>query len=206
MNPRTAAPSPSRSGQPDPAHVGREQPSRAFLALNRMTRSQLETVLIRGQTPDPDALAGWEFRGMNTPLWARAVGIKKFVKGFYRPSGNRRELFGYNCPVVQDGLERPWRVRSVGQPSERFGFYRVCEVDAASRDNTYLHAYLLDYSQGQNPALDPSAGLRDYLVQVEPDNPDIFLGKAYYALAGARIPVSYFALERLRPGPADPHL
>ena len=41
------------------------------------------------------------------------------------------------------------------------------QPDAASRDNHYLHALLLDYSQGNNGALDATNGLRDYLVQVD---------------------------------------
>ena len=70
---------------------------------------------------------------------------------------------------------------------KRFGFYRVVPVDATARDNRYLHALLLDYGLGNNPRTDPSAGLRDYLVQVDRADPDVFLGKAYYAVGPARL-------------------
>lgn len=182
-----------------------EAPSDRFLELGRMSRKQLEAALVRGVTPDVDALVGWEFRGLNTPMWARLFGIKKFVKGFYRPSGNADEVYGYNCPAVQNRLDHPWSTRPSDRAPRRFGFYRVYRVEPTARDNAYLHALLLDYSQGQNPGLDPATGLRDYLVQVDPADRDIYLGKAYYALGSARVAASFFVLERLRPGPADPN-
>lgn len=180
--------------------------SARYLEVGRMTRRELERTLLRGRTPALDALVGWEFRGMNTPAWAYAAGIKKFVKGFYRPSGNPGEVFGYNCPAVQDGLGQPWRTKPSDEAPKRFGFYRVAPVDPTSRDNAHLHAVLLDYSRGGNPRHDPSRGLRDYLVQVDADNPDLYLGKAYFALGPARVPVSFFVLERFRRGPDDPNL
>ena len=75
-------------------------------------------------------------------------------------------------------------------------------VDPTAPDNRYLHALLLDYGQGKNPRLDASAGLRDYLVQVDAGDPDLLLGKAYYALGPVRVPTaSFFILERHQPGP-----
>lgn len=184
---------------------GRDAPSEAYLRVNRMSGRELERALMRGHTPDLDALAGWEFRGMNTPSWARVVGIKKFVKGFYRPAASSSDLFGYNCPVRQNRLDAPWLLKPSDSAARRFGFYRVSAVDATRRDNAYLHAVLLDYSQGMNHPHDPTNGLRDYLVQLDADNPDIFLGKAYYALGALRAATSFFVLERFRRGPDDPH-
>ncbi len=149
----------------------------------------------RGERPEPDRLAGWEFRGMNTPAFARLLGIQKFVKGFYKNDAG--QLYGYNMPVVQDGLERPWTFTRPGDP-KRFGFFRVDVVDAAVRDNAYLEALLLDYGRGGGSELDPTTRLRDYLVRVEPGSDDLLLGKAYVALGPARVPVSYFVLEKLQ--------
>ena len=64
-----------------------------------------------------------------------------------------------------------------------------------ARDARYPNALLLDYSLGANGLFGPP--LRDYIVQVYPDNPDLLLGKAYLALFGLRIPTNYFVLERL---------
>ena len=67
-----------------------------------------EAQFMRGTTPSLDALAGWEWRGLNTPPWFRLLGIKKFIKGFYRDGG---QLWGYNCPVEQNGMREPWIAR-----------------------------------------------------------------------------------------------
>jgi hypothetical protein len=166
-------------------------PSARFLELARRPRRELEEALLRGHMPELAQLAGWEYRGMNTPRWARAARIRKFVKGFERREGG--QVFGYNRPVVQDRDADPWQV--AGAP---FGWFRVGPVDATDRDNAYLHAALLDYGRGGNRLWDPSRNLRDYLVQVD-GSEGLYLGKAYYALGPARLGVSFFVLERLRP-------
>ncbi|MGN6106784.1 MAG: hypothetical protein ACTHU0_16875 [Kofleriaceae bacterium] len=176
-------------------------PTAAALALEQASHRELETTFQRGATPDLEALVGWEFRGINHPAWARIVGIKKFVKGFFRGEDGR--AMGYNCPVVQNVLDGRWHTKPSDTAPKRFGFYEVAPVDPTRRDNTYLHAVLLDYGRGGNPVWDPSSGLRDYLVQVDPANPDLFLGKAYYALGPARVHSNFFILERHRRGLTD---
>ncbi len=180
------------------------RPNRAgerVLALERLSNALLEEVFLRGATPALSSIAGWEFRGLNTPPWFRLLGIKKFIKGFYSEGGT---TWGYNCPVEQNRVTGPWVARPDDANPKRFGFYTVAAVDATARDNRYLHALLLDYGQGGNPRLDPSAGLRDYLVQVDAGDPDVLLGKAYYAAGPLRIPTySFFILERHRKGPAS---
>ena len=47
---------------------------------------------------------------------------------------------------------------------------------------------------------DPSQVLRDYVVQVDPDNRDLYLGKAYVAAGPLRIPTSFFIIERFHKG------
>lgn len=180
-------------------------PSAAALALARAPRRELELALVRGATPDTDALVGWEFRGINAtpkgaPPIARLAGIQKFVKGMFRAEDGR--VMGYNTPVVQNVLDGRWQPRPSDADPKRFGFYTVAPVDPTSRDNHYLHALLLDYGKGGNPAWDVTRGLRDYLVQVDADNPDFLIGKAYAAVGPARIPVGYFVLERWRRAPA----
>jgi hypothetical protein len=187
----SSAAAPTTTPRATPKHL--ELASRSYRAL--------ETVFLRGHMPDLAKLVGWEFRGINAPDWARLAGIKKFVKGFIQHEDGR--VTGYNCPVVQDGLARPWRTLPDDDAPKRFGFYAVAPVEPTSRDNAYLHAALLDYGRGGNKPWDPTRGLRDYLVQVDPDDPDLYLGKAYYALGPLRIPTSFFVLERFRPGLGD---
>jgi hypothetical protein len=178
-------------------------PSTRALELEQTSMAGLERVFQRGSMPDLDALVGWEFRGINhMPLnalnLAYAIGIKKFVKGFFRAEDGR--VMGYNIPVARNVLDGRWHLKPSDSEPKRFGFYEVAPVDATARDNEYLHAVLLDYGKGGNAKLDPSAGLRDYVVQVDPNNPDLYLGKAYYAFGPARLATSFFILERHRVG------
>ncbi|HET9626452.1 MAG TPA: hypothetical protein VFP84_34055 [Kofleriaceae bacterium] len=174
-------------------------PSPAALAIEAAPWRDLEPMFQRGVTPDLESLIGWQWRGINrapSNLALRLAGIKKFVKGMFRAGDGR--VMGYNCPVVQNALDGRWRTTPSDEAPKRFGFYTVAPVDPTARDNHYLHALLLDYGQGDNPLWDPSRHLRDYLVQVRADNPDLLLGKAYVALGPARIATSYFILERFR--------
>jgi hypothetical protein len=171
-------------------------PTRAALALEAASQRELERVFQRGTTPNIDELAGWEFRGINripTDVVAKLTGIKKFVKGFHR--GDDGRVLGYNTPVGKNALDGRWLAQT-----KRFGFYEVTPVDPTARDNAYLHAVLLDYSKGDNPTFDVTRNLRDYLVQVDPANPDLFLGNASFAVGPARISyvLGYFILERWR--------
>jgi hypothetical protein len=180
-------------------------PTRAALALEQTPMRELERVFVRGATPDLDALVGWEFRGINhLPLnalpIAQAVGIKKFVKGFFRAQDGTGRVMGYNIPVARNVLDGRWHLKPTDREPKRFGFYQIAAVDPTAYDNTYLHAVLLDYSKGGNARLDVTNGLRDYLVQVDPGNPDLFLGKAYYAIGPLRIATNFFILERHRTG------
>jgi hypothetical protein len=173
-------------------------PSRAQLALATSSPRDLERVMVRGEMPDVEQLIGWEFRGINQPEWTRIFGIKKFVKGFFRTGDG---VAGYNCAVAANALDGRWRLQPDDNAARRFGFFAVAPVDATRRDNAYLHALLLDYGAGGNPWWDASRGVRDYLVSVD-GNPDLYLGKAYYALGPARVHSNYFVLERHRPAPA----
>ena len=181
-------------------------PSTHALALEQTSMSGLEQIFQRGHMPDLDQLVGWEFRGINhLPLnalnLAYLVGIKKFMKGFYREQSGR--VMGYNIPVGRNALDGRWHLKPSDTEPKRFGFFEVAPVDPTARDNHYLHSLLFDYGKGRNPKGDPSNGLRDYLVQVDAKNPDLFLGKAYFAIGPARVAMSFFILERHRVGLTD---
>jgi hypothetical protein len=176
-------------------------PSQAQLALEQTSMGKLEKIFQRGSMPNLDDLVGWEFRGVNhMPLnflpFAQLVGIKKFVKGFFKTEDGK--VMGYNKPVARNALDGRWNVAE-----KPFGYYEVAPVDPTARDNKYLHSVLLDYGKGKNPVYDPSQVLRDYVVQVDPNNPDLFLGKAYGAFGPLRIPTNFFILERFRVGLTD---
>jgi hypothetical protein len=173
--------------------------SKSYLEIGALPASELASIMARGEPPSEEALAGWEWRGLNTMGWAKLAGIKKFVKGFYQDDDGL--LWGYNEPIVQNALEEPWSARPNDAEPKRFGFYRVVKVDPESRDNRHLNSLLLDYGLGKNPWYDASRGLRDYLVRVEAGSDELLLGEAWYALGALRIrvPRAYFVLERHRP-------
>jgi hypothetical protein len=189
------------SSKSAPSYSPSAFPSPAALALEQTPMHELEKVFQRGAMPNLDALVGWEFRGINhLPLnvlpVAQLVGIKKFVKGFFRAEDGR--VMGYNSPTKNNVLDGRWHV-----DAKRFGFYEVAPVDPTAKDNKYLHAVLLDYGKGGNKIYDPTSVLRDYVVQVDKNNPDLFLGKAYGAFGPLRIPTNFFILERFRVGLTD---
>lgn len=176
-----------------------ETASSEYLELGRQPMKELERVMLRGEPPEPDELAGHEWRGMNVADFTKVLGIKKFIKGFYKNAAG--QLYGYNVPVVQDALTDPWSkvVKKGGGEARPFGFFRVDPVDPATRDNAYLGSLLLDYGRGGNHDLDPTSRLRDYLVRVNRGSDELLLGKAFVAVGPLRVPVGFFVLERLRP-------
>lgn len=172
--------------------------SAGYLTLASMPMSELEKIMVRGETPDPEALAGWEWRGTNVPSATRYLGILKFIKGFYKDDQGR--VFGYNEPAVQTPRSEPWVSKPSDENPKRFGFFSVEKVDATRRDNKYLNSLLFDYGKGGNPIYDITSTLRDYVVRVDRGSDDLLLGKAYGALGPIRLRlVTYFVLERLRP-------
>ncbi|MDP3275784.1 MAG: hypothetical protein Q8Q09_11350 [Deltaproteobacteria bacterium] len=170
------------------------------LAIYGKTHDQLDAIMREGTAPSFDSLLGWEFDGLNVGAIPGLLGIRKFRKGFYK--GSARTAFGpepfiqgYNTPIRSNPIDQP----HVAQPSEsspkRFGFYRVHPSALNPEFSRYPNALLLDYGLGAN-GLDPSRFLRDYLVQVTPENPDILLGKAYLDLGLVHPFAGFFILRR----------
>ena len=162
--------------------------------LAKLSNKELSRLFDAGTTPDTDKLVGWELRGFNKPLVTKLGGFQKFKKGFYLKSG---EVWGYNIPVVQGKVTEPWKCLPEDDAPKRFGFYRVRRAESGDKEPGAL---LLDYSEGHNRLWEGSF-LRDYLRQVDANNDDLYLGKAYSALAGAQIAPTFFIVERHRPAP-----
>lgn len=174
-----------------------------FNDLANRSATQLETAFWQGITPNMDDLVGWDFKGWNHPEFISYLGFRKFIKGFFDtpvPSDPDDPMIeGYNLELIQNGPTGPWLGNPSDEAPKRHGYYHVYKVRPHDRDNKYPHALLLNYGTSpRNPAIDITKVLRDYLVQPDPDNKDVFLGKAYVALGNARIAVSFFLLERLR--------
>ena len=190
----------SETAAPEPLRGSGERYGFVDLAQSRSV--VLEAIMRSAQAPRLEQLTGWEFNGLNTASVTKPLGIRKFKKGFYRgparvPHGPDPYVQGYNLAVRQNALQAPHIPRSSDRP-RRFGFYRVHRVVPGSRDDLYSNALLLDYGLGGNGPR-PERFLRDYLVQVYADDPNLLLGKAYVAAGPKRLAVSFFVLERSNP-------
>ena len=168
-----------------------------FSELAQTPADRLEALLAASTGPAAESLIGFEWRGCNLGPLPRRLGLQKFIKGFFRDG---RGAGGYNIPVAQNGLDAPWLAQPSAEAPKRYAFFTVTPVDPQSADHRYPAALLLNYGAGR-----PSAGtpviarfLRDYLVAAEATNPDLLLGKAYFALGPWRLPSNFFVLERLR--------
>lgn len=174
--------------------------TRDVMALVKAPVAELEAKMRAGVAPAFDDLLGWEFAGTNTGSITDLLGIRKFKKGFYEGpprvgEGPTPFIQGYNVVVRQNGIGAPYAGKPTDEAPKRHGFYRVHRVIEGARDAKYPNALLLDYGLGKNGA-DPSALLRDYLVQIDPSDKDLLLGKAYLSLLGMRIPAGFFVLVR----------
>src|SRR5947209_2757388 len=104
--------------------------SPAYTRLAGARPAALERVLLRGETPDPAALRGYEYRGYNCAPALALLGIRKFIKAFFvTPAG---AVYGCNTPVAQNGLAGPWIARPSEAAPRRFAFFRVSPVDPAA--------------------------------------------------------------------------
>ena len=173
-----------------------------FRELALSPNARLERLLRAGRGPDPESLAGCEWRGYNLSWQVKLLGLQKFVKGFFQAGSG---VEGYNIPVQQNGLDGPWRQLPSPENPRRYAFYTVTPVDAQSVDQLYPQALLLDYGASpRNPPRAIERRLRDYLVQPDPANADLLLGKAYFAFGRYRLPSNFFVLERLGPSRWNP--
>jgi hypothetical protein len=170
----------------------------AEVTFERLARSSprgLESVLRGGAGPDVASLVGAEWRGFNVGLKMRLIASQKFIKGFFvGPEG----VEGYNTPARQNGLDGPWVPKPSPERPRRFGFFLVGPVTPGGPDARYPNALLLDYgASSRNPPRSPTRPIRDYLVQPDPGNPDLMLGKGYMAVRGLRLFPQFFVIERL---------
>lgn len=161
---------------------------RTLQDLAGLSTAELEEIFKNGTTPDPAKLLDWEFKGYNVPFFAKLLGIKKFKKGFYKKG---EEVWGYNIPQYQNDIGEPWRCKPVDHNPKRFGFYSVRKVQPGMAESAEPGALIFNYGDGDNFLWEGSF-LRDYIKQVDPDNDDLYLGKAYVAVGLARIMPSFF--------------
>lgn len=178
-----------------------------FERLIEADKDTLEEVLRAGTAPDPEVLAGMEYRGYNRDLPGR-LAARKFCKRF---EAGEEGVLGHNVLVRQDrrGHEGDWELRMRRGRARGLGHFRVGQVADASPprlrrpypDLGYLH-YGVRRNSGLNVVL---RVIRDVVALPEPGNHDLVLGKAFLQL-GPGWPImfaTYFVLGHPRPVPDD---
>ncbi|MEW6271474.1 MAG: hypothetical protein AB1689_19505 [Thermodesulfobacteriota bacterium] len=161
----------------------------------------LRALLAGGHPIDPDALAGWQYRGtsLGMPAIVDRLAWKTFVKAFHRDAG-APFVRGWNLRIRQTGLRGPIEplVRN-GRPFS-FGHFRVVEPRGYRGPRGADRGLLLDYGLGGNGALDPTSRLRDPVVALEAGSAELLLGWSYLDLGLVNVPTpSFFTLERCAP-------
>lgn len=174
-------------------------PSSHYLRLVATRPRELGRLMVRGERPDVAALVGWEHRGTNLPATSTLLGLRRFIKGF--ETNAHGATVGYNKSVPGSDLATPWAPRPQKDGRIAFAPFTVDAVDPEAPDNKYLDALLLDYGAVPEPEPGIAGRLRDYLVRVEPGSDALLLGQAFLAWGNRRVPVGWFALERLHPLP-----
>jgi hypothetical protein len=141
-----------------------------FESLCRASPEALARAARAGAAPEPASLEGWEFRGWYAAGSLPGLLARKHRKGFYRLA-RAQGLGGYNVPCHPGGPDAPWIDRLRGPGSWRLGWFLV--TGTGPRRPPSL---LLDYSRdGRAHPLNPLRAVREHLVQVSPDDPDLML-------------------------------
>ncbi len=157
-----------------------------FESLGSLSYAEVDAAFRQGRPVDPESLLGWELKGWNIfpHLLAKAIGriakAQRFAKGFFRFPGEQA-IYGYNVDIVPAPLTEEWQERLVGGQPLRRRFFRVHPAnEGAHRGGRFPEALFFDYSEGRpRSGYFNGGGLRDFLVQADPADPDLFLLKAY---------------------------
>ncbi|NUQ79077.1 MAG: hypothetical protein HUU21_36605 [Polyangiaceae bacterium] len=166
--------------------------------IRQESRAELRARILNGYPVDPDAIAGWVYRGtsLGLPRFVEKLTWKTFQKTFWREPKTGR-LLGWNGRLEQDGIDAPSRPKlKNGEPITTW-FYEVVRPEGVPMPRGFNRGLIIDYSRGNNPPLDTIRLSKDPLVAVEPGNSDVLLGVTYLALGTLCIETpTYFLLER----------
>jgi len=177
-----------------------------FESIVKSDKKTLDDIMEKGIKPDLESMAGWEFDGYNLTFMASILGIRKFRKGFYKYVIKMEsdilsvtltgKYAGYNVKMKQNKFEEPWGYKN-GKP-ERFGWFKIFKDSGCGEKELDIHpnAALLHYGLDERNTLFEGKMLRDYLVQVNDNDKDLYLGKAYNAIGKKLVMPSYFVIRR----------
>lgn len=160
--------------------------------LVKSDKKTLEEVMKNGLMPDLESLADWEFDGYGpTPLSA-ILGLRKFRKGFYKEKDKYK---GYNVKMKQNKFEEPWECKH--EKPKVFGWFDIMtDYSHTNVKPLYPNAALIHYGFDERNTLLDGKIIRDFLVQVNKDDKDLYLGKAYSAIGKKLMTPVYFIIKR----------
>jgi hypothetical protein len=168
-----------------------------FARLARSDDPSLEALFAASPAPSFDALVGFEWRGYNTDPNLRYLGLKKFIKTFFRAEHGDE---GCNIKVLQNALAEPWKPRTRRGKLDAFAFYLVRPQDERTRLARNPRALLFDYAASpRNPFYHVERTIRDYVVQPVASEPEVMLGRAFVGIGNARFTASFFVIQRGAP-------
>ena len=166
-------------------------------AFDRLVASDdqtLDELFTSSPPPAFDTLVGFQWRGYNTDPNLRYLGLKKFIKAFFRAEHGDE---GCNVKVFQNALTEPWRPRTRAGKVDAFAFYLVGPQTARTRLVRNSSALLIDYAASpRNPVYHVERTIRDYVVQPFGDDRDVMLGRAYVGVGSLRMASSFFVIHR----------
>ena len=173
-----------------------------------LSRGNLRAALAAGHPIDPDALAGFEYKGISLglPPWVESLSWKVFRKTFHRDA-QTGGVRGWNVRMAQpkgaDLLAEVAPLQKGGKPWT-FGHYRVVPAKGQRLPGPFGQGLLIDYGL-------PGGGvfrlMRDPLVALEKGSTEVLLGWSYVELGFARVGTpSYFLLVREGPVSFVPEL
>jgi hypothetical protein len=167
--------------------------------LRTASRRELRGAIVHGHPIDPDALAGWVYRGtsLGLPDAITRFTWRTFQKAFHRaPSGR---LLGWNVRLEQDGLDAPSRPKlRAGRPVTEWN-YEVIAPDGVPMPAGFDRGLVIDYGRAPNPP-GPLRWIKDPLVALRAGSADELIGVSYLVVGGRCVETpTYFTLEREAP-------
>lgn len=167
----------------------------SFERLARASDRELQALFVASPAPPFDDLVGFQWRGYNTDPNLRFLGLRKFIKAFFRAEHGDE---GCNVRVEQNDLAGSWLPRMRGGKVDAFAFYLVAPQDERRRFAPNPRALVIDYGASpRNPWYHVERTIRDYLVRPLPQEPDVLLGRAWVGVGRAGVTASFFVLDRL---------
>jgi hypothetical protein len=165
------------------------------------THRDLSELLAAGHPVRASALDDTEYRGtsLGLPSFLERLTWKTFRKTFHRDPDTGL-LRGWNVRLAQRGLSAPSEPLMKGGAPMTFGHYVVIEPRTIAAPVGCDRGLVLDYSRGQNGRWSPLSLVRDPIVALKEDDPDLLLGWTYLQLGTHHVGTpSFFTLEREGP-------